>query len=553
VSLVDAHADAIAADLDRRKDSKSLVEEGIELASSLRMYLRHGWHVIRPDDPFVDNWHIGAMCEKLEAVTAGEIRKLFIWVPPGSTKTITANIAWPTWSWTRKPSLRFLCWSYDMDIAIEAAVPARDLLLSSWYLDRWGHLFELKEDLNKKAAYFNTRGGARFSAAPNAKKVTGRHVDIILADDPNDAVSVEGFSETELDKVNNFHDGALPTRFKNPKTGVEVIIQQRLHEKDLSGHLLDAGWEVLCLPERYDPHHQFVWPTDPRRAAPPVSDPKRNGPLLWPERIGEAENAARLKTLGEHRAAGQLQQEPASRQGEILLRAFWNYYPEEAMEAAEEFDVSMLPRFTHIVCSWDTAFKDKTTNDPVAGGVWGIIGPDRYLLRTFDARAALAKTKTEMKAMREWALARWPNAALYTLIEKKANGAEIIAQLRTEIPGVRAYNPGDLDKTQRAVAAEPDFNSGNVFIAGAAQPPHDELGRGQNYVPVKTPAWAQDVIEQCAKFPRGRNDDLVDMTTQAVNWTRKNIGRGSTLLSPADMQMPALAGIPAGASSILGS
>jgi hypothetical protein len=103
------------------------------------------------------------------------------------------------------------------------------------------------------------------------------------------------------------------------------------------------------------------------------------------------------------------------------------------------------------------------------------------------------------------------------------------------------------------VAAEPDFNSGNVFIAGAPKPPHDDLGRGVNYVPVKTPAWAQDVIEQCAKFPRGRHDDLVDMTTQAINWVRKNIGRGSSLHSPAETEMPPMVGIPTGVGSILGA
>lgn len=543
MNLVAAHDDAIEADLARRREDRSLIQEGEELSKSLFGYVRQGWHVLKPDDPFVNNWHIGAMSDALENVTSGEVRKQFIWVPPGSTKTITGSICWPTWSWTRKPSLRFLVWSYDMEIAIESAVPARDLIMSTWYQDRWGHLFDLKVDLNKKAAYFNDRGGARFSAAPNAKKVTGRHVDIILADDPNDAASVEGFSETELDKVNNFHDGTLPTRYKDPKTGSEVIIQQRLHEKDLSGHLFDHGWEVLCLPERYDPNHQFVWPDDPREP----------GELLCPARIDDVENAERIKRLGAHRAAGQLQQEPASRVGEILLRAFWNYYPEEILEDVERGDVRGLPAFNLIVCSWDTSFKDKTTNDPVAGGAWGIVGADRYLLRTWNERANLSRTMTEMLVMRQWAMDRWPSAGLYTLIEKKSNGVEIIQQLRREIPGVHPYNPGNLDKTQRAIAAEPDLSSGNVFIAGAAKPPLDEFGRGAEYLPGKTPAWAQEVIEQCAKFPRGRNDDLVDMVTQAINWSRTKGQRRARVYDPSAMRVPAVSGIPTGMGSTLRS
>lgn len=544
-ALVDAHADAIEADLERREKDQSFVEQGVELSQSLRKYVRASWHVVRPDDAFVDNWHIGAMCELLEEVTLGKIRRLLIWVPPGSMKTITCSVAWPSWMWTHTPSYRFLTCMYDMDMAIETGMlPGRDLIQSPWYQDRWGHVFRIKEDQNRRAAYQNDRGGARFAAAPNAKKVTGRHVHCTLLDDPNDAQSAEALDAAELEKVNGWHDAALPTRFADPKTGVKVIIQQRLHEEDLSGHVIEQeDYTVLCLPERYNPIHQFTWPGDPRS----------EGELLWPTRIGEVENKNRIEIMGLHRASGQLQQEPAAREGQILKRAFWNYYAAEALEAAEAGDVSLLPGFSHIVCSWDTAFKDKTTNDLVAGGVWGVHGPDRYLLRTYHDHAALAATKTQMLTMREWALARWPNAAVRTLVEGKANGPDIVKQLRRQIPGVKLYNPGNADKTQRAIAAEPDLDSGHVFIAGAARPPLDELGRGKDYVPVLTPAWAQEVIEQCARFPKGKHDDLVDMATQAINWIRLNIGRGTSLHSPADEQLPPVAGIPVGVGSILGA
>ncbi len=450
--------------------------------------------------------------------------------------TITTSIAWPTWEWTTRPNLRYMTCSYDMDIAIETgAVPARDLILSSWYQDRWSHVYALKVDLNKKASYANNRGGARFCAAPNAKKITGRHVHRMLLDDPNDAASAEGYSDDELEKINKWHDGTLPTRFADPKKSVEVVIQQRLHERDLSGHLQDGGWHVLCLPERYDPKHPFVWPDDTR-------EPEE---LLWSQRIGEAENAERRKTLGAHRAAGQLQQEPSAREGDLLKRAYWRYFPEEAIWLAEEGDVSRLPTFRMIVCSWDTSFKDKTTNDPAAGGVWGILGGDRYLLKVRYERMALSATKTAMLEMREWAMERWPNAIHYTLVEKRSNGVEIIAQMKRIVPGLVAYNPGNLDKTQRAENAEPDLESGNVFICGASN------GEMTDYDPTVTPAWAQEVIEQCTKFPRGRNDDLVDMTTQTLNWVRARAQTRSRVFSPADYRLPALEGIPTGMTSTL--
>lgn len=540
--LVDAHADAIAADLARRREGKSFVEEGAELSKSLRAYIRSAWHVLRPDDEYVDNWHIGAICEQLEDVSAGKVRRLMIWVPPGSMKTITVSVCWPTWEWTREPSLRYMACSYDMDLVIEQAqIPSRDLILSDWYQQRWGHVFQLKSDLNLKRSYSNNRSGIRFASSPNAKKATGRHAHRIIIDDPSDANSAESTSEAALEQVIKWHDGTLPTRFANPKTGVKVIVQQRLHERDLSGHVLETDgeetWRILCLPERFEPNHPFVWPDDPRKV---------EGELLNPLRVDDFANAERSRTLGGHRAAGQLQQRPSAREGDLLKRRYWLYYPREAIEAAEEGNVTMLPRFPHILCSWDTSFKDKTTSDKVGGGVWGITGGQRYLLRTFNEQASLSRTKTAMLEAREWAIARWPRASCRVLIEKKSNGVEIIDQLRREIPGVTVYNPGNLDKTQRAEAAEPDLESGACLVPGRASL------SGDDYDPSVTPAWAQEVIDQCAAFPQGKNDDLVDMVTQMLNWTRSRIRR-SSITTPANTQLPQVAGIPTGAGSTLGA
>lgn len=539
--LVDAHIDALEADLRRREQDMTLVDEGQLLSKDLRAYIRAAWHIVQPSTKFIDNWHIGAMCEKLTAVSAGEIRQLAIWVPPGSMKTITGSIAWPTWEWTTKPGLRYITASYDLEMQIELGMlPSRMLIESDWFQDRWSHVFRLRHDLNKRAVYANDHGGARFAAAPGAKKMTGRHAHRILYDDPNDAASAEPGQEGRLEDVQAWRDGTLTTRHQDPERPVEIIIQQRLHEEDLSGHVLDETWEVLCLPERYDPKHPFVWPEDPRR------EPRE---LLWPSRIGEGANAARIKTLGGWRASGQLQQEPTSREGEILKRAWWCYYSPEALAAAEAGNVAKLPAFTEIVCSWDTAFKDKTTSDPVAGGVWGIIGPDLYLLRTHNDQADLPRTKTLMLEMRAWAIERWPRASCRVLIENKSNGPEIIAQLRREIPGIAKYNPGNMDKVQRAHSASDALESGNVFICGVPMPPFDELGRGEDYNGVLTPGWSSQVVEQAAKFPKSSHDDLVDMVTQLVVWQRtRGLGR-TRVYSPADIRLPAMAGIPTGGGS----
>jgi len=545
---VDADDIALEIDLERRLAGRSLRDEGERLSGSLYQYVREAWHVLNPDTPFLDNWHIGMICEQLEDVSAGHCRRLLIWLPPGAMKTSIVSICWPTWEWTTRPGLRYLVGSYHHDVAIDdMALPARNLILSEWYRERWGHVFQLRRDANRRRFYANDKGGFRTIASPTKKGVaTGRHFDRIIIDDPSNAQSAEATTERALEEVIGWHDGTLVTRFRDPNTGVEVVVQQRLHERDLSGHIIEtqgADWRVLCLPYRYEPDHPFVWPDDPR-------DEKD---LLWPERLSGGVEERYRRTLGGHRAAGQLQQRPAAREGEILKRGYWRYYPEAILDAAERGDISGFPAFRVIICDWDTSVKEKTSSDPVAGGLWGIIRGDRYLLKTFNERASLSRTMTEMLTMREWALSRWPRAGIRLLIENKSNGPDIIAELRRMVPGVTKYNPGNSDKTMRAEAAEPDFESGNVFICGAPFGKLDELGRGTDYDPPVTPPWAQEVIDQCASFPNSRHDDLVDMVTMCLNWVRTRGQKRAQLYSPADVMLPVPVGIPTGARSILRS
>ena len=125
----------------------------------------------------------------------------------------------------------------------------------------------------------------------------------------------------------------------------------------------------------------------------------------------------------------------------------------------------------------------------------------------------LTATKTAILEHRAWAIDRWPGLPVVTLIEKSANGVEIIEELRRDIPGVKAIT-ASTDKVSRAYAASPDVESGNVFLPGFPSPELDgpDVGR--------TPANVQELVEQCAKFPAGANDDIVDMVTQLVNWAR---------------------------------
>lgn len=513
----------LRGDLRREDEGIALEEEAAQLSLSLARFIREGWHVVEPAVPYVHNWHIDAIVEHLEAVSTGDIKNLQVWVPPGSMKSRAVSVFWPAWEWTSKPWLRYWTASYDLDLSSDLAVASRDLIRSDWFQMRWGTVFKFKSDANLKRSYANDKGGARLATAPTARG-SGRHGERILVDDPVNAKDADATSRRVIDSVNAWWDGTVQTR--GVGDFARVIIMQRLHENDLAAHALkNADWTVLCLPETYEAAHPFVWPDDPRQ----------EGELLWPERFDETRHKERLG-MGMHRAAGQLQQRPAAREGETLKRADWRYY-DPALADVAKADVGKLPKFNRIVLSWDTAFKEKTTSDFVAGGVWGRHGGDTYLLRLFHARAGLNATKQAMLDQRAWALDRWPGVPVHLLIEKSANGVEIIDQLKREVPGVQPV-VASVDKTLRAEAAAPDLESHNVFIPGRAN------GEMTDYDPSVTPAWAQQQVEECATFPNGTHDDLVDQFTQAINWLRtRGLGRAS-VSSPSSHRIPAPAGIP---------
>jgi predicted phage terminase large subunit-like protein len=490
----------------RERAGLTLEQEAARLAGSLREFVERAWHVVWPNAVFVANWHIDAICQHLEAVTAGELRRLQVWVPPGSTKSTLTSIMWPAWEWTREPWRRYITASYAHDLASTFATQSRDLIKSQWYQSRWPGVV-IKRDQDLKQSYANTAGGSRLATSPGGSG-TGRHAHTIIIDDPINAKEVT--SEATLAAVREWHDGTISTRFAEPKTGSEVIIMQRLDERDLAGHVLGlrGDWEVLCLPMEYEPAHPFAWPDDPR------DEP---GELLMPSRVGPGELAALQVELGSHRAAGQLQQRPAAREGEILKRGAWRFFPARWLEDEER---QYLPRFSGLVQSWDTTFKDRTASDFVVGGLWGQSGADLYLLDLRRERMGLSRTKDAMRAMTDRALAYWPGLPMRILVEKSANGVEIIEELKRELRGVTAV-VASTSKVARAEAAEPALEAGNVFLPGQADP-----GSPSGYNEALTPAFAQALVEECAVFPNGAHDDQVDMFTQAVNWTRGRSMRG---------------------------
>jgi predicted phage terminase large subunit-like protein len=495
-------------------------------ASSLREYGPMAWPIVEPGTRFKSNWHIEAIGEHLEAVTRGEIRRLIVNIPPRHMKSTLIAVLWPTWVWLREPALRWLFVSYAEKLSKRDSLKCRRIIESQGGRHEGGTLvervgyqgmlrllgqdWELASDQNEKMRFENTATGYRLSTSVGGT-ATGEGGDIIVVDDPHKADEVE--SDVQRENVHEFLDGTLSSRLNDPTTGRLVVVMQRLHEDDATGHLLaQGGYEHLCLPAEYEPSHPFIWPDDPR------TEP---GELLWPEHFDRDAIDTLKRQMGSYRAAGQLQQRPAPAEGGIFKTAWWSYYDPTVLARLDELVQSGhetpgrscgLPHFTRFWQSWDTALKEKTTSDFAAGQLWAQIGPDRYLLRAVKGRWGLTETVTQVQQMDEWCHARWPGCSRSIFVENKANGPEVIAALRKTVQGVVPVNPS-VDKVTRAHAITPQLEGGNVYVPGGRV----QSATGWTPDTVRTPAWVQELIAECAGFPNTANDDQVDALTQALD------------------------------------
>ena len=482
-----------------------LRERGRRKASaSLYEFVRQAWDVVEPGVKFVPSWHIEAICEHLEAVSSGEIRKLLINVPPRHSKSTLVSVMWPMWEWLTSPSEKFLCASYSGALSIRDNLKARRLVQSPWYQERWGHMFELAGDQNAKQRFENDKTGYRLATSVGGT-ATGEGGSRLLLDDPHSAQEAQ--SEAMRESALEWFDMVWSTRLNDPKRDAMVTIMQRLHERDISGHILEdiGGWEHLCIPAEYDGKKRstVLGGYDPR---------KKRGELICPERFGEKEITDLKQLLGAYGVAGQLQQDPTPSEGGILKTKYFNMWSAD----------KGLPQFEYILQSYDCAFTEKTSGDPTACTVWAVFSYegkrnvmlidawDEHLSYPDLRKRAIKEYTTEYGGMSEkspYTRARRPDRVL---VEAKASGQSLLQDLRlAKVPAV-GYNPGMADKVSRAHQAAPTLELGLLWI------PESGKNRGQ------TVSWAQEFIKQLTKFPVAEHDDYVDTFTQAVIYLKND-------------------------------
>ena len=452
---------------------------------SLREFIKSSWGTIEPARDFYDNWHIDAISEHLEAVAHGDIKRLIINVPPRHMKSISVAVALPAWVWTIMPQKRFLFASYALSLSVRDSVKCRRLIDSQWYKTHFGQTFELTSDQNQKQRFENDKTGYRIATSVDGA-LTGEGGDIIVIDDPHNVREAE--SSAVRESVLDWWDQAMQTRLNDPKTGAFVIIMQRVHENDLTGHILKDeynDWDHLCLPARYEIGHP-----SPTRSSLGFTDPRtKEGDLLWPERVDEKTLSNLERSLGTYASAGQLQQRPMPKGGGILKAEWW-----------VPWDKPDLPDIEYVLQSWDTAFSTNEKTSYSARTTWGVFRMNGQINAIVLDMWYDRVTYPELRNIAQESYEDYEPDAV--LIEKKASGQSLLQDLRMAGIPVIPYSP-DRDKEARAHAASALLEDGRIYF------PSDKK-------------WSKDLIDICAAFPAGDNDDIVDTCTQA--WLRLRKG-----------------------------
>lgn len=468
------------------------------LPESLHAYTRRAWDVVEPGKHFIDGWYLEAMCEHLEACLTGQIRNLLITMPPRHYKSGTVSIMFPTWGWVKNPRYRFLYTSYGLNLSIRDALASRRLIQSEWYQDRWGEDFYITSDQNAKVRYDNNFAGVRIASSVGGIG-TGEGGDFIVVDDPHNVLDVE--SDVKRQEALDWWDGTMSSRLNDPKTGVRIIVMQRTHVSDLAGHVLKQGGYVhLSLPAEYDMKKRTTvigW-SDPR---------KRKGELLCPERFGKAELDELKVRLGPYRAPAQLQQTPTPAEGAIFKKRWFKLYGSQ----------HPLPQFQFIIQSYDTAFTDKTQNDPTACTVWGVFKYKKanhiMLLEAWQDYLTYPDLRKRVKLDRRAKYGEEINehGVDLILIEAKGSGITLIQDLGSIGVAAWPYNPHKADKIARAHSVTPVVAAGFVWLMESA------VNEGH---PVQ---WAQECFDEVIQFGPGASaDNFVDTMTQALLWCKNN-------------------------------
>lgn len=521
---------------------------------SLSYFVRTAWNVIMPGIPLLWNWHLEEMCRHVQGMLEEWIKKqidpsytmkaqnLAINCPPRSLKSTIVSVCAPAWMWLQWPSWKGLFVSANPRVATRDAYGCIALMKSPWYTELRSILASHHEEGSEERARYewtitrdgveeftNSAGGVRLAMGFTAV-VVGLGGDAIFIDDPNDTKKV--MAEAERAKINDTWDLSLCNRVNSYTDSIRVMIMQRCHEMDLTGHwhetMPDELTVYLAMPLEFDPEMA----ESAMKSSPfGYTDPRKTlGEIIHPARFTDIVIAAERKRLGPYGFAGQMNQKPVPAEGGDFKRGWWrfcyltsaqpDYHPlvntclatqwklkvdgdrfvaktaSGAVNRPQGCDLEVpavpIPFLDQLIISVDATFGSTDDDASRVGLVCiGIHGADRYVLEDRTIQRTFLET---CEAVRK--LKRDFPAAHTVLIEKKANGAAVIETLKHEVGGCIPIEANE-NWMVRANAMIPSVHSGNWYLLDGAP-------------------WLTAFVAEFSMFPNGAHDDRIDACSQVA-------------------------------------
>jgi len=456
-------SDEDAVDYLRLKYKLAVIEKSEKAHKDFLFFVKEMW----PE--FIEGRHHKVIAKKFNKIAQGKLKRLIINMPPRHTKSEFASNFLPAWMVGINPKLKIIQTTHNTELAIRFGRKAKSMIDTEEYQNFFST--KLKQD-SQAAGKWETSQGGEYYAAGVGSAITGRGADLLIIDDPHseqDALNPEA-----LEKAYEWYTSGPRQRLQ--PGGVIVVVMTRWSIKDLTQKLMEAQakdpkadqWELVEFPAIMD-----------------------NEKPLWPEFWKQEELEGVRASLSVPKWNAQWMQNPTSEEGAIIKREWWRIWESED-----------IPVLKHIIQSYDTAFSKKENADYSAITTWGVFnpdsdGPDQLIL--LDS----LKGRYDFPDLRRKALEQYNYWKPETVvIESKASGLPLTHELRQMGIPVVNYSPNrGNDKYVRVNACSPLFESGMIWAPNKR--------------------FAEEVIEECAAFPYGDHDDLVDSTTQAVRRFRE--------------------------------
>jgi len=446
----------------------------------------------------VSDWkmgrHIEYIADKLQGVLDGKIKRLMVFLPPRSSKSVICSKLFPAFYIGNNPNHEIMSISHSDQLASDFGRSVRDIVNTPDFQNMFPSV-ELRQDVRAAGKWRTNKNGSYYAAGVRSQ-IAGRGAHIAILDDAmseEDAISPAGRRY-----IKEWWPSGLRTRLM--PNGSIIIINTRYHYDDLCGWLLKQEskmdlrksdrWDVVSIPAWLD-----------EKSAEILGLPE--GTSYFPEwktdailKLDEQEIRA---TNGSKYWESLYMQNPTPDEGGLIRKKWIKWWEDDEP-----------PFCDFIIQTYDTAFSTKTTADFSVIQTWGIF-------RSMDNDGENGKENVvsniillgNLKGRYEYPELRRMAQEQYRLfkpdiciVEKKASGQSLIQDMRRAGLPVLEYNP-DKDKVSRVYAATPLFEAGRVWLP-------------------KFKVYSQDLYDELITFPFAPHDDQVDATAMAVHYLKES-------------------------------